>query len=196
MLVPASHVKMHFPLLACCACLLTLLSIPYLLAPEIIFFPVKSATSTLCNAKYLNAFLSHAVISISVEPGDTRRFQLPFPSLLTHFSDELSEKRHSLADSCADLSGVKLCVHYFRLYWLLTCMFPVSRFVADPAGAREVISSRLLPLRGLQRMSGRHAVHCGLRKQNLLCQRLPQVSTTETVEVLQSTSLRFSFSAS
>lgn len=95
--------------------------------------------------------------------GDIYYFQLPFPSLLTHYSDKVPEKRHSPTDEYAALSDVKLCVYCFHLYWPFTgIFFPVSWFVADPAGSREIISSRLLPMRGLQRVSGWCAVHCRL----------------------------------
>lgn len=46
----------------------------------------------------------------------------------------------------------------------------------DPAGPWEVLSPRLLPVLGVQRVPGRGALHSGRGEQHLLCQRLSHVS--------------------
>lgn len=46
----------------------------------------------------------------------------------------------------------------------------------DPPGNGKVLPPRLLPMRCLQQVPGRHPLHRGLLQPGVLCHRLPQVS--------------------
>ncbi|XP_047706980.1 LIM domain-containing protein 1 isoform X1 [Prionailurus viverrinus] len=100
----------------------------------------------------------------------------PLPRCVLHLCGLQPEAERKSLLFCQRQSVLRGGLPVLRVPAICRQVFPLwtSDHGYDPAGPREVLPPRLLPLRHLQRVPGRGALHRGLREQDLLRPRLPQ----------------------